>query len=78
MCDNVFIPEHVPGRCQDRHNAHCEDKITLVNRSIVTGMGCHKTKRVAVENNRLSYHRLKKMICVKETNAIVGLLPSKG
>jgi hypothetical protein len=65
MCDNVLVPEHVLGRCQDRHNAHCEDKITLENSSAIVGMGCHKAKRVAVENNRLSYHRLKKMICEK-------------
>jgi hypothetical protein len=66
MGDNVLVPEHVLGRHQDKHNAQCEDKITLENSSVVGGMGCHKEKKPAVENNRLSYHRLKKMI--RETN----------
>jgi hypothetical protein len=38
------------------------DKITLENSSATSEMACHKEKRGVVENNRLSYHRLKKMI----------------
>jgi hypothetical protein len=62
--DNVLVPGHVLGRHQDKHNAQCDNKITLANSSAVGGMGCHKAKKPAVE--RLSYHRLKNM--ARETN----------
>jgi hypothetical protein len=59
MPGNVLVLGHVLGTHQDKHNAQCDDKTPLENKSAVGGMGFHKENKHA--SVRLSYDRLKKM-----------------
>jgi hypothetical protein len=65
MGNSVFLIEHVLERQRYLCLVHGRDKMMLKNNGVASKMACHQEKTGTTKNHRLTYHRLKNMICEK-------------